>query len=286
MSTRNQNINFGFILQEHNGKQVTLVDELEGNFSGTFNGLSFNTSSLVYSLITIPAAIHGVPVTMSNPFTDGSVPIGFIPYSAKRLGTSASLGIENYEFSGNITTNSYYLSTNYDLQHNKGLLHYRKSVNQGITGSAAERISWEVAFSGNDTGNGLMSVQSGTTGRVSRLVVSEDGNYQIEGTIAWAANNNGWRLIHLTPNDDDSGANKRHGSARVQATSGSANTQLVFVTTMPLLSGNWVEVWAAQGAGAFVDLQANGSNECSVKMSRVYNSSTPTGSITGIIVRK
>jgi hypothetical protein len=81
-----------------------------------------------------------------------------------------------------------------------------------------------------------MSVQSGTTGRVSRLVVSEDGYYDVNGSVTFAANNDGFRLVYVTKNDEDSGANKRHSLVRNQAVSSSAATQMVFSTTIPLLS--------------------------------------------------
>lgn len=266
MSSRNQNINFGFMF-ENQGKQVSYIDR---------------PGTLIILPITFTGAIHDEVLTMSSPSIFNGPPIAFIPYSSVRNNNiSSSLNIDFIEFSESVSLNNYYIKFRYDLEHTRPYISLAKSTNQGISSSTVVNCNFNVTRSFETT---LINVNQSN----NRIYVAESGRYDFSYNLWWDSMNNatgststGSRESFLVKN----GSGARMGNILVSGGVGAPQVAYQAASIFDLNSGSdFVVLQTWQTTGGVLHILGNQAKETTLQIKRIWNTSVFTASVSGILI--
>jgi len=93
-----------------------------------------------------------------------------------------------------------------------------------------------------------------TSSNTSRMTVPSDGKYQVTATVPFVNNATGVRYVFFCINGATSG---RYGSQTVPGTGAGLDTIITGTTTIPLVAGDYVEVYVYQNSGGALNLHSN-----------------------------
>lgn len=257
---------------------VIFLGSFFGDFSGTLNGVSFNTASLSYVIVNASTAIHGVPITMSNPFAAGTTPIGFVPQFVISGTASSSLTVQQVDFSMSVSANSIYLTPYYDLQHTTPFLRAMATASQGVPNLTLANVAFH---STSAAIGGFMSLSGGT-----KFQVTEPGEYMFHAVAGFAATPSpGYRACEFFVNSSSTG---NYEARQVYPFSGNqSSVQSTFSTTWTfnMLANECITFVVEHGLGATTNTFFAGASErAGLVGKRLINKAIPTGSLTGLLI--
>lgn len=214
---------------------------------------------------------------MSNPFTDGTVPVGFIPQLATSGTALNPLIISYVSFSASSNPNNIYLTPFYEIRHNSASAWFSLTGTQSINNSTTTPINIGTTYKNL---GGLFSLSNS-----SRINVNRDCRIQINAQAVWATNATGVRSIWFRKNGDNASIVNNIGAIQYPATS--AGFAVIGTSAViDMSASDYVEVaaWHNAGAGATALSSSMVSGDTGVQITEVFDYAIPTGSLTGMII--
>lgn len=119
----------------------------------------------------------------------------------------------------------------------------RNSADQSIANATNTAINFDTELYDNDNYHSTVS-------NTNRLTVPTSGKYRVSGTVRFASNNTGMRLIFIRVNGTTSYASDRRAAVQSDV------TDCEISTTIDLVAGDYVELMVQQSSGGALNITA------------------------------
>lgn len=191
---------------------------------------------------------------------------------------NTNISIDSCFFSSSVSANQYYITVNYDLEHNAPSLYLSKSINQALPTSTQVPIAWT-----HSTVIGTALSWSGGVGLSQSVQIKEPGDYIVNATFAIDANVLGVRQAWIRKGTTDIG-DQRIGHVNVPVSGSVDRTRLsLSALVQDCVAGDIVQIVAHQTSGASLNITTT-TDSTRLAVYRYKNNKIPTGSISGILI--
>lgn len=226
---------------------------------------------------------HGVETLFSNPLPNGVTPLGFEVIEAWDPTTRSPMSVVGTPLFNRVRRDDGMLpiTVNYDLRHTEPRLRVTKNAAQSLANNTNESLTWQTLIrqfpvpATPGISNGIIYVDSGTA---SRIRVTEAGQYLVSASVYFATSAVGVRDLWFAKNGS---AAERWGTTQI-INAGAVETGITATDQVPMVPGDYLTILAFQNSGGALNALSTGF-PTSVAINRLYNDSTPTGIVRGIV---